>query len=80
MASQMVRLGPVTRSAARSSLPSLNLLQNGRFSSDSVKVLHDSAKGEFYVQLGPDKACLQYEKLPDGTVDLFHTEVAKEQT
>lgn len=79
MTSQLTRLGPVTRSASRkSTLPMINLLQVGKFSSDNTKVIHDENKGEFYVQFGKDKAYLSYEKLPNGTVDLFHTEVPNE--
>lgn len=78
MASQLLRRGPMTRSvSARLASPMLNFLQNGRFSTDTVKVMHDEAKGEFYVQLGEEKAYLLYEKLPDGTVDLCHTMVPK---
>ena len=86
MASSFVRPGPVTRAAALANQSANNLLnrpvlshqQLARFSSDNVTVIHDESKKEFYVKLGKDKAYLSYDKLPDGTIDLYHTEVPHE--
>lgn len=86
MASSLIKPGPVTRAAARANQSAKALLnrpvtqkpQLARFSSESVTVVHDEVAKQFYVKLDKDKAYLSYDRLPDGTVDLYHTEVPHE--
>jgi predicted GNAT family acetyltransferase len=57
--------GPVLRMAT----PSF------RYSSDSVDVVHDEKKNEFFVDMGKGKAVLQYTYHAPDEVELYHTEV-----
>ncbi|RWS17611.1 protein GTLF3B-like protein [Dinothrombium tinctorium] len=48
------------------------------FSTDALKAVHNQSANEFYIQLGKDKAVLNYEYLDRNKVELYHTEVPSE--
>ncbi|XP_054162812.1 protein NATD1-like isoform X2 [Oppia nitens] len=40
-----------------------------------LNVKHNSQKNQFFVELGSDKAVLEYKEVKPGLLDLYHTEV-----